>query len=141
MSHSSPVRAPSRRALLMLGVAFFAVIGVLLHHTGAASAFEVWMNDNFSGAALLPGASGATHDEPVGNQGSGSSVWYAWTPSGSGSATFTTATSSYDASLNLYSLNPVTMQLSPIGGAADTDGTHTAQFSVPVTGGAEYRMM
>src|SRR4051794_30333049 len=88
----------SRRAFTLLGIAVVALIGALWQHTQPASAYDVFMNDNFSGASVLPGNAGSTHEftggasKQVGDPATAGSrsVWFKWTPTTTGTAKFTT---------------------------------------------------
>ena len=104
-----------------------------------------------SGAMPRPGASGtatgsnvgATKEsgEPshAGNAG-GASVWYAWTPTTSGTATIDTAGSSYDTLLAVYTgtgVGALTQRASndDVGG-----GLLTSSVTLSVTAGTTYRI-
>src|SRR4051812_11175263 len=89
-STRSNVRRVAAIAVLALG----AALGLMLHRPSTAGAYEVWQNDNFSGAALMPGNANSLHEftgaatresgEPVstGNH----TVWFKWTPTYTGAA-------------------------------------------------------
>src|SRR3954447_13767381 len=98
MALSTRVRTRPHRTVMLLGFALLVVFGMLWHHTGEASAYETQMNDNFSGAALLPGGAGSTHEFTYGatkqagdpaTAGS-HSVWFKWTAAVTGTAKFNT---------------------------------------------------
>jgi subtilisin family serine protease len=105
-------------------------------------------NDSFASAQLLSGASAtvtgtnlaATKEtgEPnhAGNSG-GKSVWYRWTPEGSGNATITTAGSSFDTLLGVYTGSAVN-GLAPVASNDDSGGVVQSRVELPVTAGTTY---
>jgi hypothetical protein len=109
-------------------------------------------NDAFAKAYALKGTSGiisggnvgATKEagEPAhaGNAG-GKSIWYSWTPASSGTATFSTAGSSFDTIMGIYTGTSVSA-LTQIGFNDDEQaGTiTTSKASVTVVAGTNYRI-
>ena len=106
-------------------------------------------NDNFAAAQTLSGSAGSVNgtsvsatketDEPnhAGNTG-GASVWYSWTAPASGQLTLSTAGSSFNTLLAVYTGSAVS-SLSAVASNDDASGsTTTSQVSFAVTSGATY---
>jgi hypothetical protein len=114
-------------------------------------------NDNFSAAQTVTGCAGttsgtnlgATHESgesihfqsPQGTSGS-RSVWYNWQAPGSGSATISTAGSTFDTVLAVYTGNAVN-SLTLIGNSDDVDPgvTVTSSVTFTATAGTTYRIV
>jgi len=111
-------------------------------------------NDNFSAAETVTGCAGtasgtnlgATHEsgEPnhsPDNNGGTRSIWYSWTAPSSGSAQITTAGSTFDTVLAVYTGNAVN-SLTPIAKNDDVDPgvTVSSIVSFTATAGTTYRI-
>jgi Domain of unknown function (DUF4214) len=111
-------------------------------------------NDNFSAAQVVNGCAGtatgtnvgATHEsgEPnhdPGNGGGARSIWYQWTAPSTGTAQITTAGSSFDTILGVYTGNAVN-SLSVIGKNDDVNPgqTLTSNVSFTAIAGTVYRI-
>ncbi len=107
-------------------------------------------NDNFAGAQALNGvagsatgeSTGATKEAPepnhAGNAG-GKSLWYSWTASGSGSATFDTIGSSFDTLLAVYTGTSVGA-LTEVASNDDTRTNSQSRVSFTAVAGTVYRI-
>ena len=108
-------------------------------------------NDAFANAQVLTGSSGtitatnvnATKEtgEPAqaGNAG-GASIWYAWTPTASGSLTIDTIGSAFDTTLGVYTgtaVNALTLRASNDDIAS---GNTASRVTLTVTAGTTYRI-
>lgn len=111
-------------------------------------------NDNFSAAQIVSGCAGTTTGTNVGATSEGGepnhspdggggtrSIWYSWTAPTTGTATVTTAGSTYDTVLGVYTGNAVN-SLSTIGKNDDvTPGQNlTSSVSFSATAGTTYRI-
>ena len=111
-------------------------------------------NDNFSARSTLGGTSAtasgtnvaATKEtgEPnhAGNSG-GHSVWYAWTPTTSGTVTIDTSGSSFDTLLAVYTGSSVSALTAVPNGSNDDSpagGTLTSKVTFSVTAGTAYQI-
>lgn len=111
-------------------------------------------NDNFAAAQVVTGCAGTTNGTNVGsthesgepnhapdNNGGNRSVWYQWTAPASGPARVTTAGSTYDTVLAVYTGTAVN-SLSVIGKNDDVDPGVTLSSSVPFNAiaGTTYRI-
>jgi Calcineurin-like phosphoesterase/Bacterial pre-peptidase C-terminal domain len=107
-------------------------------------------NDNFASAQPLSGpggsASGSTtyatkeFGEPyhAGNAG-GASIWYSWTASAAGTATFDTSGSSFDTLLAVYTGTNVTA-LTQIAANDDAPGVKTSRLDFSAVAGTTYEI-
>src|SRR5207248_977578 len=106
-------------------------------------------NDNFAAAQIISGQSGNTTGTTVsatketgepnhaGNAG-GASVWYSWTAPATGQATLTTAGSSFNTLLGVYTGSSVS-SLTTVTLNDDASGsTTTSQVSFAATSGVTY---
>src|SRR5690242_21408712 len=90
-------RSQLQRLAAIAAVAIGIVLASFAHHSPAAGAYDTWQNDNFSGAAVMPGNAGSLHEftggatreagEPAAT--GNNTVWFKWTPSYSGAAKLT----------------------------------------------------
>jgi hypothetical protein len=108
-------------------------------------------NDNFANATVLTGSSlvvnGSTVNatkqsgEPshAGNTG-GHSIWYTWVAPGSGTATFTTAGSSFDTLLAVYTGSSVSALTRKASNDDASVSTLTSKVSFKVSKGTTYRI-
>jgi hypothetical protein len=106
-------------------------------------------NDEFDAATPIDGtpfsdtldASTATAaaDDPTDCYGSHGSVWYAFTPSVSGTATISTAGSDYDTALGVYTGSRGT--LAQVACNNDSDPTLTSQVSFQAVAGQTYYLL
>ncbi len=107
-------------------------------------------NDNFAGAQILTGVvgratgenSGATKEATEPNHAAnagGKSLWYSWTASGSGSATFDTVGSSFDTLLAVYTGNNVGA-LIEVASNDDTTTNNQSSVSFTAVAGTVYRI-
>ncbi len=120
----------------------------------SAASFSVNMggppNDNFAGAQTASGVAGsatggntgatkeATEPNHAANPG-GKSLWYSWTASGSGSATFDTIGSSFDTLLAVYTGNSVGA-LTEVASNDDTTTNSQSRVSFTAVAGTVYRI-
>ena len=70
----------------------------------------------------------------------GKSVWWTWTPSASGTATISTAGSSFDTLLAVYTGSSVSGLSLVIGGSNDDYSGTTSQVTISVTAGIAYQI-
>ncbi len=109
-------------------------------------------NDNFASAFVIPAAGGTVNvsnagatrqgSEPkiAGNPG-GASVWWNWTPSASGVYTVSTAGSSFDTLLGIYTGSAVS-NLATIGANDNTPlGGVTSSLTFQATAGTTYQIV
>jgi secreted trypsin-like serine protease len=108
-------------------------------------------NDDFAAATALTGAVSsaiaATNTRATGQAGepapvfgaADASLWYSWTASASGTARFTTAGSSYDTTLAVYTGSALT-GLTNVATNDDDNNTLQSLVSFPVTAGTTYRV-
>ena len=107
-------------------------------------------NDNFANATVITGSSAAISGSTVnatkqsgepshaGNAG-GHSIWYTWVAPASGTAVFTTAGSSFDTLLAVYTGSSVSA-LSKKASNDDTGSLLTSKVSFKVSKGTTYRI-
>ncbi len=108
-------------------------------------------NDLFAHAISLPGNSDTVHGSNIAatletgepfhaGNGGGSSVWWTWTPTISGQATVSTAGSSFDTVLGIYTGTAVSnlIEVASNDDGGGSDGTSLAVFHV--TAGTPYRI-
>jgi hypothetical protein len=104
-------------------------------------------NDNFTSATVLSGPGsgttvGATKEagEPnhAGNAG-GKSIWWSWTAPAAGGTTITTAGSTYDTLLAVYTGSALGA-LTTIGSNDDANGTTQSQVAFTAVAGTTYRI-
>jgi hypothetical protein len=105
-------------------------------------------NDDFANATVLSGASGsvngtnvnatAEYQEPTGMFGNFQTVWYAWTPTSSSTATFDTCTNTtYDTGLTVYKGAGLT-SLQFVNGNDNACGSGQSRVSFFATAGVTY---
>jgi len=107
-------------------------------------------NDNFASAQILSGNSGTTTTtntaatkeggEPnhASNRG-GKSMWFQWTAPASGAWTFTTAGSSFDTTMAIYTGNALS-NLTLIAANDDNSTGNTSSVTILATNGTTYRL-
>ena len=108
-------------------------------------------NDNFASAQLLPGSSGTVSSSNVGatketgepshaSNAGGASVWFKWTATAAGTATFNTIGSSFDTLLAVYVGSKVSALKAVANGSNDdiSDSETTSQVSISVASGVTY---
>jgi hypothetical protein len=78
-------------------------------------------------------------DDPTDCFGNAHSVWYAYTPTESGTLDVSTAGSDYDTALGVYTGSRGT--LTPVTCNDDADGALTSHVSIPVTAGTTYYVL
>jgi hypothetical protein len=81
----------------------------------------------------------AAPDDPEDCYGSAASVWYAFTPSVSGTLDISTAGSNYDTALGVYTGSRGA--LSPVACNDDADGALTSHVSLEATAGVTYHIL
>jgi hypothetical protein len=81
----------------------------------------------------------AADDDPVDCYGSAASVWYAFTPSESGTLDISTAGSDYDTALGVYTGSRGA--LTPVACNDDADGALTSKVSFEATTGVTYYIL
>ncbi|HLN96887.1 MAG TPA: NF038122 family metalloprotease [Pyrinomonadaceae bacterium] len=110
-------------------------------------------NDAFANAQTIAGASGSVNGtnigatkeagepshEPLGNPG-GRSVWYRWTAPSSGNTTFTTAGSTYDTLLAVYTGSNVSALTSIVKNDDVSPGITTSIVQFSAVGGTTYQI-
>ena len=103
-------------------------------------------NDNFANAQLITGAtgtaSGSNHSatQEPGEPGSrGNTVWYRWTPTIAGLATFDTIGSSFDTVLTIYTGTAVSA-LTHVASDDDSGGYGASRVTIPASVGTIYHI-
>lgn len=81
----------------------------------------------------------AAADDPTDCFGNAASVWYAYTPTESGTLNVSTAGSDYDTALGVYTGSRG--DLAPVTCNDDADGGLTSHVSIPVTAGTTYYVL
>ncbi|MBI1774269.1 MAG: hypothetical protein HYR63_02880 [Proteobacteria bacterium] len=122
-----------------VGARILIVAGLLLWLMTPADALAAPVNDVFASATTITGVSGtvtgttvlATREvgEPThGGVGSGNSVWWKWTPTSTGLATFSTANSASNNVLAIYTGSAVNALTAVTLGSGGSQTTNTIAF-------------